>query len=833
MEEGLRIKYIDDNLLFTVDGDVWAYYRMKDYNYNFISDLEKNKIGNSMMELVSQCGAEDIHFLQIAGEYSLKTIQEKSKKEIRRHGMEDHAVFLVDAQTEVLSEQYGETQIENYYYIGFKLRLSDTKTGIREFFREFKTAVNSFKKNVESECMGEYVTLDEGLIRRYRASERLLYSRIARRFFSFRRIDSREFGYIIEHLNGKEGVPFEDYSFYMPFQKEDETGEGKRLIKKYDLLKMSEVMIKEKSRSLVFDREEGTKYEAVYCISRIIDDLPIVGCELFFHQQFGISFPVDTSMRVHVKSNMQALRDVRNKQKEMMDLIQNAEKKGMDADDDVLESYDQGKELEAELKRTRGDMYLISYLIRFTASDLNELEQRGSELKDFYDRYNIKISRAFMEQIRCHGELLPGGVQAVKDYVQHVNLAFVSCLGFGATTKCGDEYGIYIGMNKLVDRPIYLRPWLAAQQIENKVTSSLACSFTGETGSGKSVGSNFMLHFIAYFGGKVLILDPKSERGQWKQAFPDIADFIHILTVENTKENHGILDPFLLLGDKEKGSDLAKNVLLYLTGIPLTDERSVVINEAVNAVKEMENPCMLKVIRYLRDQETELAGKIASHIDSFRDCSFASLIFSDGLTEKRFDIQNGINVVQIAGLTLPAKEKRKEEYTASEMLSILCMLLISRFGYEFLVSDRDIFKVFALDEAWTICNSGLGENLINEAVRMGRSMNSGMYLMSQGIDDLGTENIRNNIGMKFVFRIKDKKEIKKALEYLGLDTEDERMYNVIAGLEEGECLICDIRGRICVAKIDLVFREFYDGLSTTPEFKEKETEEDGRDQEAV
>ena len=32
----------------------------------------------------------------------------------------------------------------------------------------------------------------------------------------------------------------------------------------------------------------------------------------------------------------------------------------------------------------------------------------------------------------------------------------------------------------------------------------------------------------------------------------------------------------------------------------------------------------------------------------------------------------------------------------------------------------------------------------------------------------------------------------------------------------------DIRGRICLLKIDLLFREFMEGLSTTPEFREKE-----------
>ncbi|MCU6747513.1 ATP-binding protein [Faecalicatena acetigenes] len=818
MQENFRIKYIDDNLLFTIDGEVWAYYRMRDYNYNFISDLEKNKIGISMRELVSQCGAEDMQLLQIAGEYSLHAIQERSKKEIRRHGMEEHAAFLIDAQTEKLSEQYGKTQVQNYYYIGFKLRLTDSGTGVKELLRDFKTAVNSFRKNVESEWMGEYVTLDEGMVQQYKAAERLLYSRILRKFI-FYRIDSREFGYIIEHLNGKEGVPLEDYAYYLP---EETDSEGKRNIKKYDLLKVSEVLIKEKSRSLILDREEGTKYEAVYCISRIIDELPAIGCELFYHQQFGLSFPVDTSLRVHVKSNMQALKDTRNKQKEMIDLVENAGKKGMEADEEVLEAFATAKELETELKRTKGNMYLISYLIRFTAESKDELEAKSSELRDFYDSYSIKISRAFMEQLNCHAEMIPGGVQAVKDYVQHVNLVFLGGLGFGATTKWGDEYGIYIGTNELINKPVYLRPWLAAQKVESKVTSSLACSFTGETGSGKSVASNLLLHYIAYFGGKILILDPKSERGAWKESFPEIADFIHVLTIENTAENIGILDPFLLLEDKDKGADLAKNILLYLTGTSLTDKNSIVLNEAVNDVKQTGSPCMLKVIECLREKGTDTAEELAAHIESFRDCSFASLIFSDGYTEKHFDIQNGINVVQIAGLTLPVKGKRKEEYTADEMLSTLCMLLISKFGYEFLISDRSIFKVFGLDEAWAICDSSLGETTINEAVRMGRSMNSGMYLMSQGIDDLGTENIRNNIGMKFVFRIKDRKEIKKALEYLGLDSENEDMYKIISGLEEGECLAVDIRGRICLLKIDLLFREFMEGLSTTPEFREKE-----------
>ena len=87
------------------------------------------------------------------------------------------------------------------------------------------------------------------------------------------------------------------------------------------------------------------------------------------------------------------------------------------------------------------------------------------------------------------------------------------------------------------------------------------------------MASNLLLHYIAYFGGKILILDPKSERGAWKESFPEIADFIHVLTIENTAEKYRYIRSFLLLEDKDKGADLAKNILLYLTGTSLTDKK--------------------------------------------------------------------------------------------------------------------------------------------------------------------------------------------------------------------------------------------------------------------
>lgn len=78
-----------------------------------------------------------------------------------------------------------------------------------------------------------------------------------------------------------------------------------------------------------------------------------------------------------------------------------------------------------------------------------------------------------------------------------------------------------------------------------------------------------------------------------------------------------------------------------------------------------------------------------------------------------------------------------------------------------------------LDEAWAFLNVAQGKTLANKLVRAGRSMNAAVYFVTQNAGDVADENIKNNIGMKFAFRSTDMNEIKKTLEFFGLDSEDE------------------------------------------------------------
>ncbi|WP_049052088.1 ATP-binding protein, partial [Enterococcus faecium] len=84
----------------------------------------------------------------------------------------------------------------------------------------------------------------------------------------------------------------------------------------------------------------------------------------------------------------------------------------------------------------------------------------------------------------------------------------------------------------------------------------------------------------------------------------------------------------------------------------------------------------------------------------------------------------------------------------------------STFALDFIHSNREIFKIVDLDEAWSFLQVAQGKTLSNKLVRAGRAMNAGVYFVTQNSDDLLDERLKNNIGLKFAFRSTDIHEIK-------------------------------------------------------------------------
>ena len=265
---------------------------------------------------------------------------------------------------------------------------------------------------------------------------------------------------------------------------------------------------------------------------------------------------------------------------------------------------------------------------------------------------------------------------------------------------------------------------------------------------------------------------------------------------------------------------LAIDILTFLTGISSRDgEKFPVLRKAVRAVTQSDQRGLLHVIDELRREDTAIARNIADHIDSFTDYDFAHLLFSDGTVSNAISLDNQLNIIQVADLVLPDKDTTFEEYTTIELLSVAMLIVISTFALDFIHSDRSIFKIVDLDEAWAFLNVAQGETLSNKLVRAGRAMQAGVYFVTQSSGDVSKESLKNNIGLKFAFRSTDINEIKQTLEFFGIDKDDENNQKRLRDLENGQCLLQDLYGRVGVVQIHPVFEELLHAFDTRPPVK--------------
>ncbi len=69
------------------------------------------------------------------------------------------------------------------------------------------------------------------------------------------------------------------------------------------------------------------------------------------------------------------------------------------------------------------------------------------------------------------------------------------------------------------------------------------------------------------------------------------------------------------------------------------------------------------------------------------------------------------------------------------------LIVIRTFALDFIHSDRSIFKIVDLDEAWAFLNLAQGETLSNKLVRAGRAMQAGVYFVTQSSGDVSKESL--------------------------------------------------------------------------------------------
>ena len=159
------------------------------------------------------------------------------------------------------------------------------------------------------------------------------------------------------------------------------------------------------------------------------------------------------------------------------------------------------------------------------------------------------------------------------------------------------------------------------------------------------------------FGGSAVIVDPKSERGNWKETLPEIAQEINIVNLTSEAKNKGLLDPYVIMKNLKDAESLAIDILTFLTGISSRDgDKFPVLRKAIRSVTQGKRRGLLCVIDELRKEDTLVSNNIAEHIESMVDYDFSHLLFSDGTVEQSISLDKQLNIIQVADLVLPDRD---------------------------------------------------------------------------------------------------------------------------------------------------------------------------------
>nr|WP_232331080.1 MULTISPECIES: ATP-binding protein [unclassified Thermoactinomyces] len=354
---------------------------------------------------------------------------------------------------------------------------------------------------------------------------------------------------------------------------------------------------------------------------------------------------------------------------------------------------------------------------------------------------------------------------------------------------------------------------------DKKLSSTASAAFIGSLGAGKSLGANLLAYQALLNGAKVLIFDPKDERAHWPDFLPELREITSIVTLRATLEDRGKLDPLMgaaSTADRLAAAETAKRILQFLARAADGTYEAIVIGKAVDQVAKEDRPSMMRVIDRLREGLKSAPEKRQDSLEEIVDVlsylatsGQGQLLFGDG-TQRAIDLSMPLTILQVEDLKLP-----EESQTDFGRMGIALLMAISDFSRRFSNQSSDEFKLVLFDESWRLAKVREGRAILEELVRTGRSKNAAIYLISQNAKDMLGEEIRSNLGCRFVFRCRDLKEAEAACQILGIEP-NEGNIETIRNLPTGTCLMSDLEKRVNELEIRVLEERLFIAFDTRP-----------------
>lgn len=851
------VKHIEGNLAFGRDGTVWAYYQVEGYGYDFRDFMQKIHPYNRQLSYYVE-NMHDLHFLMIPSLTDVTGILDETISDISRkdYPLKEHGMAYFESLKHTLSSQRQSRETNEYHsYIGVQLNIKKNEmrkignaglaafTVIQDFIHGFTSPVyravglqpnDILKREIQqwkaqAEGLRETLTQSMSSLVRMLSKEETLF--LIEQNFSVTPNDTKlrkgfETGMDVSGVDDEnrvhEAVRGNRRSFYELQNAEIEEYNQKTL----KLYKLVDEEIKENYvQYLVADKMAPHTYHP--------------GNEWMFHIQNRLRFPVAVSIKASFLRNDQIIKQLSNVRMAYEDQRIEAAKGGSHVELNVQKSEGGAIQMESRFTDTGYPAYVCSFVFRVSARDPEELRVRVDELKREMQGFGMHLLSPYGEMISYFMEFIPTSRRYNQDYLQYIEPTKLAGMMFGATTNIGDNRGFYIGQTLKLNRPVFIKPDLAAKAFDgvHNVVDSLAVMVAGMTGRGKSFWINLFTFLSVLTGSRALIVDPKGDRKGWAEGLPFIPpEFISVWTLGSDERDAGCLDPFRTSTSMTEAKEIALDITSFLCNKDLGDIGFTILSEAVEHEGDEDDPCLGGLLDYMikrlnevehNSRRREAMQELIDTLETLRRTQIARLLFGEkGQDFRVLEVDKPLQVLMVQNLQLPKGEKSTR---ATEKISEAILISIAAFTKQYMFNqDRFIHKIVVQDEAKTIERSPVGKNLLDFITRMGRHYNTTLVKGTQNATDYD-EDVAN-MGMKFSFALKKYDEALEMLRYFNLPDTPANV-EFLNSLDRGTCLFQDIYGRTAAIRIHPVYREIekaFDSSTATEEERNQERERQER-----
>ncbi|HLM64756.1 MAG TPA: ATP-binding protein [Acidimicrobiales bacterium] len=575
-------------------------------------------------------------------------------------------------------------------------------------------------------------------------------------------------------------------------------------------------------RYLRIDSGNTTSYQTCLAMADMPHEFsfPGGGGEWLFHVD-DVGFPIDWCVRVRSIPNAESQMKVRRQHRQLIGQVDEYDGEMTGAPPSLAEAIAavDGQRSKLAANPTEPEIQ-ATMIFSIAADDLPELEDRAEAVTALFEPHEYGIFRPTGGQAALVRSMMPGTSAApvCRDYTQFLLPGDLAAGAPFCGPEVGDPHGLLLGvaLDGGGGSPVLLDPTYGPRVGR---TASLAA--VGALGSGKSFFLKRLCWDTIARGGQIVTID--------RTAIGEYASFAHVVpgnaqVVRLSTDTDVCLDPLRTFTGDDRAT-VTLGFLSLLGGCSAHSDEGAALAEAVHAVVDRPDARLSDVLDELHrmgedtERPDESARSLARRLAHYRRLGVGRLAFGDG---QPVSLDADCIVFWAPNLALPDRDTLVNEHLSRQMLpeQILghaLLYLVAAVGRQVVFRDPTRFGAALYDEAWALLASPHGQRLLLEGVRDGRKHNGAIWLASQHPNDLGTGELVDLVGSRFVFR-QSGGAIHSALRFLAVDGSEEAEHVLAQGLGTGQCLYRDVRDRVGLIQVlEPVLEELRVAFDTTPQ----------------